>query len=154
VQQMIPVALMLSASVALGLWLGWQFLRRSRSNPIHIGFHLILGVVGLEAVAMLMRGAPDGTITQSGSYGKLAALVLALAIITGFATALVLQRWCYSAGRAPAPALRWSPMVFWEPLDLRCFWLGSSTWNDSQSGAAPDSQHRVEAHPAPSIGNK
>ncbi len=92
-QQMIPVALMLSASVALGLWLGWQFLRRSRSNPIHIGFHLILGVIGLEAVAMLMRGAPDGTITQSGSYGKLAALVLALAIITGFATSVVLRRW-------------------------------------------------------------
>ena len=92
-KEMIPVALMLTASMALGLWLGWQFIKRVRSNPIHIGFHLILGVIGLEAVAMLMRGTPSGAITPSGSWGKVAALVLALAIITGFATSVVMRRW-------------------------------------------------------------
>lgn len=96
-QQMIPVALFLSVSVALGLWLAWQFWRRERSNPIHVGFHLILGVIGLEAVAMLMRGAPDGTLSPAGTWGKVAALVLGLTIITGFATSVVLRRWSRSS---------------------------------------------------------
>ena len=90
---MIPLLLCLSASIGLGLWLGWQFFRRLNGNPIHIGFHLILGVIGLEAVAMLMHGTPDGTSTPAGTYGKVAALVLALTIITGFATSIVMRRW-------------------------------------------------------------
>lgn len=95
-KEMIPVALTLTASMALGLWLGWLFIKRGRSNPIHIGFHLIFGVIGLEAVAMLMRGTPSGSITPSGSWGKVAALVLALTIITGFATSIVMRRWSHN----------------------------------------------------------
>ncbi|APW47502.1 hypothetical protein [Rhodoferax antarcticus] len=48
-KETIPVALTLTASMALGLWLGWLFIKRVRSNPIHIGFHLIFGV-GLQLV--------------------------------------------------------------------------------------------------------
>ena len=92
-KEMIPVALILAACMALGLWLGWLFIKRVRSNPIHIGFHLILGVIGLEAIAMLMRGTPSGAITPAGAWGKVAALVLALTIISGFATSIVMRRW-------------------------------------------------------------
>ncbi len=95
---MIPVIFLLSASVALGLWMGWQFLRRRHSNPIHIGFHLILGVAGLEAVVMLMRGALTGTAAAASPFGKTAALVLALAVISGFATSVVARRWSRTTG--------------------------------------------------------
>jgi len=93
VKQMMPVALILTASMGLGLWMGWQYLRRLSSNPIHIGFHLILGVAGLEAMVMLMRGALDGQAAAVGTWGKVAALVLGLAVISGFATSVVARRW-------------------------------------------------------------
>jgi len=95
---LMPVVFLLSASMALGLWMGWQFLRRSSSNPIHIGFHLILGVAGMEMVVMLLRTAPDGSVVAAGSFGKSAALVLATAVITGFATSVVARRWSRQAG--------------------------------------------------------
>ncbi len=91
--QMLPLLLLLSASMGLGLWMGWQFLRRLGSNPIHIGFHLILGVAGLEMVVMLLRGAPDGSVAAAGALGKSTALVLATAVITGFATSVLARRW-------------------------------------------------------------
>lgn len=99
-KQMLPVALILTASMGLGLWMGWQFLRRARSNPIHIGFHLILGVVGLEAMVMLMRGALDGQAAGAGAWGKAAALMLGLAVISGFATSVVARRWSRQTGGA------------------------------------------------------
>ena len=97
-KQMLPVVFLLSASMALGLWMGWQFLRRSGSNPIHVGFHLILGVAGLEMVVMLLRGAPDGSFAAAGSLGKSAALVLATAVISGLATSVLARRWSRQTG--------------------------------------------------------
>ena len=95
---MMLVALLLGACMGVGLWLGWQFLRRISSNPLHIGFHLLLGLAGMEAVVMLMRGAPDGAMVSAGQLGKAAALVLALAVITGFATSVVARRWSRQTG--------------------------------------------------------
>ncbi|MCB8745779.1 hypothetical protein LHU53_02530 [Rhodoferax sp. U2-2l] len=95
---MIPVICLLTASMGLGLWMGRQFLRRVSSNPIHIGFHLLLGVAGLEAVVMLMRITPDAVADSAGPSGKAAALVLALAVITGFATSVVARRWSRQSG--------------------------------------------------------
>ena len=92
---MMPVALLLGAAMALGLWMGWQFLRRANSNPIHIGFHLLLGVGAMEAVVMLIRSTPDANLA---AWGKPAALVLALAVISGFATSVVARRWSHRSG--------------------------------------------------------
>ena len=97
-KQTIPVVLLLAGAVALGLWMAWQFLQRRRTNPMHIGFHVILGLASLEAVAMLTRGGLDGQATMAGFGGKNAALVLALAVITGFATSLVARRWSRGVG--------------------------------------------------------
>lgn len=95
---LILVIFLLTASMGLGLWMGRQFLRRVSSNPIHIGFHLLLGVAGLEAVVMLMRITPDAVVDNAGPSGKAAALVLALAVITGFATSVVARRWSRQRG--------------------------------------------------------
>jgi hypothetical protein len=96
-QPLMPVVLLLGASMVLGLWMAWQFLRRCASNPIHIGFHLILGVAGMEMVVMLLRGAPDGSVAAAGGLGKSAAMVLAIAVITGFATSVMARRWSRQA---------------------------------------------------------
>lgn len=95
---MILVICLLTASMGLGLWMGRQFLRRISSNPIHIGFHLLLGVAGLEAVVMLMRITPDAVADSAGPSGQAAALVLALAVVTGFATSVVARRWSRQSG--------------------------------------------------------
>ncbi|MCK7475924.1 MAG: hypothetical protein MZV49_25970 [Rhodopseudomonas palustris] len=53
----LPVLGMLTASLLLGLYLVLAFLRRER-KPVLIGFHLLLGMGGLELLIMLMRGTP------------------------------------------------------------------------------------------------
>jgi hypothetical protein len=113
------VILLLSLSMGLGLWLGWKFLCRAGSNPIQIGFHLILGVAGLEAVVMLMHGTPGGALSAAGSLGKLAALLLALAVISGFATSVLARRWSRKgagtvlASHALLGALGWVVFLAW-----------------------------------------
>jgi hypothetical protein len=87
-----PAIVLLSASVALGLFLGLKYLRRVRSKPALIAVHLMLGGAGLEGMAMLLRGTPDGTVTPSGLLGNTAALLLATAMLSGLATPMIAKR--------------------------------------------------------------
>lgn len=89
--QIMP-AVFLSASVALGLYLGWQYLQHVRAKPAHIAIHLILGFAGLEMMAMLFRGTPDGDVLEVGWQAKLAGLLLVGAVISGFITPMVARR--------------------------------------------------------------
>jgi hypothetical protein len=89
---LIPALVLLTASVALGLLLGWRYLRRERNKPALIGVHLILGAAGLEAMAMLLRGTPDGTLIVAGTLGNAAGLLLAAAMISGFASPMIGKR--------------------------------------------------------------
>jgi hypothetical protein len=56
----LPAILLLTGAVVLGLLLGRDYLRRVRSKPALIGFHLLLGAGGIEVTVMLLRGAPSG----------------------------------------------------------------------------------------------
>jgi hypothetical protein len=87
-----PAIVLLSASVALGLFLGLQYLRRVRSKPALIAVHLMLGGAGLEGMAVLLRGTPDGTVIPAGFLGNMAALLLATAMISGLATPMIGKR--------------------------------------------------------------
>jgi hypothetical protein len=89
--QFVPI-LFLSGSVALGTYLGWQYLQRLRSKPAHVAIHIILGFAGLEMMAMLFRGTPDGEVLQAGRLAKLAGLLLVSAVISGFLTPMVARR--------------------------------------------------------------
>lgn len=80
---------LLGASVALGLWLGWRWLQRGRHRPMAAAAHLLLGGAGLEAFAMLRRGAPDGTVLAAGQVGHAAGLVLVLAFLSGLLVSLL-----------------------------------------------------------------
>lgn len=79
----IPIVVLLSVAVGLGLLLGFQYLKRERSKPVVIGMHFLFGAASLEILAMLLRGAPDGTTVVPGSLGKLAAGLVALALFSG-----------------------------------------------------------------------
>ncbi len=91
-KHLLPPLLLLGASAALGLWLGIRYLRREPRKPVHVGVHILLGVVGLEGMAMLLRGTPDGTILPAGPVGNAAGLLLILTVMSGFATPMIARR--------------------------------------------------------------
>jgi phosphatidylglycerophosphate synthase len=86
---LIPPVILLSLSVALGLYLGYQFLRHRRNRPVLIALHILPGLGALEVIAMLLRGAPDGSVVQGTALGKAAALLLIVAIIIGLLTPML-----------------------------------------------------------------
>ena len=55
-----PALAVIGSTVAIGLYMGWRYLRGERNNRVLVGFHLVLGVIGLEVTAMVIRGAPSG----------------------------------------------------------------------------------------------
>lgn len=83
-----PVTLFLLAAAGIGCLLGLNYLKGIR-KPGLIAAHLLLGAAGLEQVAMLLRGAPNGDAWPSESLVKTAGLLLAIGMGLGFATPLV-----------------------------------------------------------------
>lgn len=88
----IPAVLLLSGAVALGVWLGIEYLRRVRSKPAVIGLHLLLGAGGLEVIAVLLRGTPDGAVMRVDVLGQLAAGLLAFALFSGLVAPMIGRR--------------------------------------------------------------
>jgi len=88
----IPPVMLLGTAVGLGIFLGVEYLRRVRSNPVMIGLHLLLGAGGLELVAMRLRGTPEGVVTPAGHLGSVAALLLVLAMFTGLIAPMIGRR--------------------------------------------------------------
>lgn len=93
----LSLLLLLGSSVALGLFLGWRYLRQVRNKPVHSAVHLMLGAAGLECMVMLRRGAPDGTVVPVEIVGTAAAFLLALAMLSGLLSPMVGRHW----GRRP-----------------------------------------------------
>jgi hypothetical protein len=88
----LPSFILLSAAVALGVVLGLQYLRGERSSPLVMGAHLLLGAGGLETIAMLLRGTPDGTVAEAGSLGRLAAMCLLGGMASGLLAPMIGRR--------------------------------------------------------------
>ena len=84
-----PAILVFGTTVAIGLYMGLQYLRGVRSNRMLVGVHVLIGVAGLEVFALLLRGAPDGTHLAESRTGPAAALLLAAALFTGFVVPLI-----------------------------------------------------------------
>ena len=66
-----------------GTRLGWRVLKGQRRLPVPAALHLILGGAGLQAFAMLRRGAPDGTVLPQGALGDATGLLLVCALLSG-----------------------------------------------------------------------
>lgn len=96
----IPVLMLMLSQVGLGLAMGRLWLRGERRGPWLIGLHLLLGISGLEALAMLQRGTPDGDSIAPGGLGTLAMLLVAAALLLGLSSAILRPR-----ARRPAELL-------------------------------------------------
>lgn len=75
--------------VAIGLYMGLNYLKGARNNRNLVAVHVIIGIVGLEVFALLLRGAPDGTRLATSQLGPASALLLAGALFTGFVVPLL-----------------------------------------------------------------
>lgn len=84
----VPVLVILTANVLLGLYLGLLYLRGDR-KPVLIGIHLLLGLGGIETLAMLLHGTPDSTEAPDGNSGQAAALCFVAAVLLGLSAALL-----------------------------------------------------------------
>lgn len=92
------LVLQLGLSTGLGLWFAWRFfVQRRRNPPLLTSLHLVLGATALIGVAMLRRGAPDGTVVAPGPLGDAMGLLLVGAMATGLLASLVGRQW----GRRP-----------------------------------------------------
>jgi len=96
--KLVPPFLLLCAASAFGVVLLWRILKHLPRKPVLVGVHLLLGIAGMEATALLMRGAPDGSATPSGSFGRLAGLMLIIALMSGLASPMIGRRWPGRAG--------------------------------------------------------
>jgi hypothetical protein len=56
----IPIALLISATVGLGLYLGYRYLKRIRNTPGLIGTHFLLGAASFEPMVLVLRGGVAG----------------------------------------------------------------------------------------------
>ena len=94
----LSLLILLGGTVALGLWLGWRYLRRVPNKPVHTAVHLLMGVAGLELLVMLRRGAPDGTLLTFETLGNASAILLLTAVMSGLLSPIIGRHW----GRRPA----------------------------------------------------
>jgi hypothetical protein len=117
----LPVTLVVSAAVALGLWIGVLYLKRSR-RPYLIGIHLLLGLGGMEQMVVLHQGTPAGEALRAGSYGTMALGLFALAMFTGLAAPLFWKQ----APRAAEAVLATHATVGFAGFILFLAWLSTT----------------------------
>ncbi len=89
------VVLLFGTTVMLGGTMAWQYWTGGRAKKAMSAAHLLIAAAGLEGLALLLRGAPDGTQATGGallfgySAGAVAGLGLALAFLTGLLVPLI-----------------------------------------------------------------
>lgn len=88
-----PAIAVFGTTVCIGIYMGWQYLMGVRNNRVLIGVHLLLGVIGLEVVAILVRHAFDTVDVPGGGWGRAAALALAAALFSGLMVPLLAPRY-------------------------------------------------------------
>ena len=88
----IPPLVLLLGSVALGLLLGLDYLRRVRSKPALVGFHLLMGAAATELIAMFLRGTPGNSAIPVGPLLQSAAALLGIALLTGLVAPMIGRR--------------------------------------------------------------
>ncbi len=79
----LPVVLLLGANVSIGAFMAWRYLLGQRNPQSLAALHFLFGAGGVEVMALVLRGAPNGSATGMGGLGPVAALVLAGALLTG-----------------------------------------------------------------------
>jgi hypothetical protein len=83
--------LVLTAAVALGVFLALRFLRDGRRSMLGI-IHGVAGATGLALLLFLLRGPPRGVAMGAGSFGAVAATLLAAALTLGLSIPVLFRR--------------------------------------------------------------
>jgi hypothetical protein len=86
-----PIGLIITAAVALGIYLGLLYLRGERRVTL-IGVHVLLGIGGLEGLVILIQGTPSGESLHAGSWGRTALALFAGSVLTGLLAPLIGKR--------------------------------------------------------------
>jgi hypothetical protein len=120
---MLVVVLLFSTTVMLGGYMAWQYWCGVRAKKAMSAAHLLLAAAGLEGLALLLRGAPDGTRAAGGMMfgfeaGNVAGLGLAAAFLTGLLVPLVAKPRPASAGpmivaHASLATLAFCVLIWW-----------------------------------------
>lgn len=84
-----PALVVFGSTIAIGLYMGRNYLLGRRNNRNLVAAHILVGIAGLEVFALLLRGAPDGSRFDQSQLGPAAALLLGGALFTGFITPLL-----------------------------------------------------------------
>jgi len=85
----LPIIALLTVQVGIGLYMGMNYLRGTRNKPTFIGIHFLAGAVALEVMALVLRGAPNGDQAEGRSLLTAAAALVAAALLTGLAGAML-----------------------------------------------------------------
>jgi hypothetical protein len=84
----LPVLVLISIGICLGLYMGWQVWQGRKNKPVMIGIHFLMGVAALEILVMLMAGGPDGVEMPGANLAQIAAGCIAGAVVIGIIAAL------------------------------------------------------------------
>ncbi len=109
---------MVATNVAIGLWLGWGFLKRQPRSRMLVGVHLIIGLSMLEVLAVLLKRATEAGNASAKPLSQIASGLLAAALLTGLAAPLLGQ----SKPGAKAPALAVHAAVALSAFGAVLFW--------------------------------
>ena len=85
---MVTLTLTLVATVIIGTILGLFYLKGIR-KPVLIGTHIIVGMAGLEQLAVTLGGSPRGSVMGLHSFGVMAGLLFALALPFGILAPMI-----------------------------------------------------------------
>lgn len=85
----IAILLLVSVTVAIGLYMGLRYLKRQRNTPGVIGTHFLLGALTLEPMLIGLRGGIGLAPVRPSLAGSLAAGLIAVALFTGITAVMI-----------------------------------------------------------------
>ena len=85
----IPIVILVSVTVAIGLYMGLRYLRRARNPPTLVGVHFLLGAASLEPMLIVLRGGLGHAAARLSPVGIAAAGLIGLALMSGVTAVMV-----------------------------------------------------------------
>lgn len=85
----LAILIPMTVAIGIGLWMGWRYLQGQRNRPGLVATHFLLATAPLEAMAAMMRGAPNGVLAAARDTLSWSAALTAAALLSGLFTAII-----------------------------------------------------------------